>query len=233
MPGGVPFLMALLAPVADGGALRFLAEAEVRGAEIRLADVADLAQVPAELRRRSAGAVVGRIPRGHSSVRLPRDRVAERARAAVPALAAWLPRDLEGAVLVRIRPETKAGSASRPAACLRALKDLAAGAIPVRDDFEAVACPEDRPETVFGYQPGTRSVRAVRTVAEGEIVEAPPASALADVRAGTEVTLTTRVGPVQIRRRVKTTQPGRAGEPVFVRTAEGKTLAVTLGEVER
>jgi hypothetical protein len=232
MPGGVLVIAALLGSASGGVVVEMRSEAEVRSPEIRLADVADLAGVPDGIRRRAAPALVARFGRGQQAVRLSWMEVVERARATVPAIAQWLPTDPAGTVTVLFRPDP-AGTPGRRKNCLQALADLEPGAIPLRGDFEPARCEGDGPASAFAYDRRSGTVRAARPVLKGELVEAPPPSAFADVRPGAEVTLTSQLGPVTIRRRVTITQPGRKGAPVFVRAGDGKPFAVTLGEAGR
>src|SRR6185295_6776821 len=93
-------------------------------------------------------------------------------------------------------------------ACLTALTAIPAGATPVRADFAAAACAgETRP--ALRYEPATGAVRAMRDIAEGETIAAPPASALPDVRAGEPLFLVARVGTALVERDVVAAQPGR------------------------
>lgn len=77
------------AAVAMDDPLSFVADAEVRSDIVRLVDVADLSGLPPDLRNRAASAPVARLRYGEQT--LSSGDVAARARAAVPALAAWLP----------------------------------------------------------------------------------------------------------------------------------------------
>ena len=114
-------------------------------------------------------------------------------------------------------------------ACLTALAPIAAGATPVRGDFAASSCAADsRP--ALRYEPATGAVRAVRDIAEGETIAAPPASAMPDVRAGEPLFLVARVGAATVERAVTAAQPGRAGQPIFVRSPEGRVFAASLAD---
>ncbi|HEV2818505.1 MAG TPA: flagellar basal body L-ring protein FlgH [Allosphingosinicella sp.] len=114
-------------------------------------------------------------------------------------------------------------------ACLAALAAIPAGATPVRTDFAAAPCSaEVRP--ALRYEPATGAVRAVRDIAAGETIAAPPASALPDVRAGAPLYLVARAGTALVERAVTAAQPGRAGQPIFVRTPEGRVFAAALSD---
>ena len=119
--------------------------------------------------------------------------------------------------------------AALPLACMTALAAIPAGATPVRADFAAAPCPaESRP--ALHYEPAGGGVRAVRDIAAGETIAAPPASALPDVRAGEPLFLVARVGTALVERAVTAAQPGRAGQPLFVRTPEGRVFAAALAD---
>lgn len=119
--------------------------------------------------------------------------------------------------------------AALPLACMTALAAIPAGAMPVRADFAAAPCPaETRP--ALRYDPAGGAVRATRDIAEGETVAAPPAAAMPDVRAGEPLYLVARVGTALVERAVTAAQPGRAGQPIFVRTPEGRVFAASLAD---
>jgi flagellar basal body L-ring protein FlgH len=114
-------------------------------------------------------------------------------------------------------------------ACMSALAAIPAGAMPVRADFEAAPCPAET-RSALRYEPAGGGVRAVRDIAAGETIAAPPASAMPDVRAGEPLFLVARVGTALVERAVTAVQPGRAGQPLFVRTPEGRVFAAALAD---
>lgn len=103
-------LVALIATVAvaTNEPMSFVTRAEMTGDIVRLADVADLSALPPALRDRAAAAPVARLRQAEQT--LSSREVARRARAAVPALAAWLPSGPDQPILVR-RLEAPAPSA--------------------------------------------------------------------------------------------------------------------------
>jgi len=114
-------------------------------------------------------------------------------------------------------------------ACLTALAPIAAGSTPVRGDFAASSCAADsRP--ALRYEPAAGAVRAMRDIAEGEIIAAPPAAAMPDIRSGEPLFLVARVGSATVERAVTAAQPGRAGRPIFVRTPEGRLISASLAD---
>lgn len=91
---GVVIVCALL----TGDVLTFRSEARVAADIVRLSDVANLSALPPALRERAASTPVARLD-GFGRT-LSSRRIAERARAAVPALAAWLPDGADQAIPV-------------------------------------------------------------------------------------------------------------------------------------
>lgn len=113
------FVVALIATVvvATDDPVTFAAQAEADGDIVRFADVADLSVLPPSLRDRAAAAPVARLR--YAEQTLSSRAVAQRARAAVPALAAWLPSMPDQPIRVRrreARPETFATPQAGPPA---------------------------------------------------------------------------------------------------------------------
>ena len=116
--------------------------------------------------------------------------------------------------------------------CLVALAPIPAGAAPVRGDFASAHCAAES-SIALRYEPGSRAVRAVRDIAEGETIAAPPASLLPDVRAGDSLFLVARVGTATVERQVVAAQSGRRGGTIFVRTSEGHLVAAPMAGDDR
>lgn len=96
--------MSLLLALVTAGAgaiepLTFIDRVETADEIVRLADVTDLSALPVALRERAAATPVARM-RFPEQTLSSRD-VARRARASVPALAAWLPADADTPIQVR------------------------------------------------------------------------------------------------------------------------------------
>lgn len=115
------------------------------------------------------------------------------------------------------------------AACLAAVAPIPAGALPVRADFREAPCAGDM-VMALRYDGARRALAAVRDIAAGEVITAPPGSLLPDVRAGDTVTLVTHVGAATVERRVTAAQPGRRGRSIFVRTTDGRLIAAPLAD---
>jgi hypothetical protein len=108
------------------------------------------------------------------------------------------------------------------AACLRALRALAAGEVAAGADFAVAPC--EKPGAAFAYDRALRVARLRRDVAEGEVVRGAPAM-LSAVRPGQPLTLRTHIGPVVVERQVEVVRPARAGERVLVKGADGRVFA--------
>jgi hypothetical protein len=118
------------------------------------------------------------------------------------------------------------------AACLMALAAIPAGTAPVRRDFAAAPC-TTQSKAALRYEPASRATRAVRDIAEGETIAAPPVSFLPDVRAGDTLFLVARVGTATVERPVVAAQPGRRGGTIFVRTPDGHLVSAPMAGADR
>lgn len=116
-----------------------------------------------------------------------------------------------------------------PALCLQAVAAIAAGTVPARGDFAEAPCAGDAAPALRWEQP-IRAARAIRDIAAGETIPAVPASMLPDVRPGDTLYLLARVGTATVERAVTATQPGRRGQALFVRTADGRIVRARLPE---
>lgn len=116
--------------------------------------------------------------------------------------------------------------------CLQALTALAAGATPVAGDFAPAPCPA-HPAAALRYDAAAAAPRAIRDIAAGETIAAPPASLFPDVRPGERLYLVARVGTATVEREVTAAQPGRRGHDLFVRTPDGRMVAAPLSEQAR
>jgi hypothetical protein len=108
------------------------------------------------------------------------------------------------------------------AACLRALRALAAGDVAVAADFAEAPC--EAAGAALAYDRGLRVARLRRDVVAGEVVRGAPAM-LSSVRPGQGLTLQARSGPVTVERRVEVVRPARAGERILVKGADGRVFA--------
>lgn len=110
-------------------------------------------------------------------------------------------------------------------ACLRVLLPQSAGAIPDSGAFEPASCAAAHSEETFHYDSTDRVTRLSRTVAAGEIVNSFPEFQIGIVRPGDKLTLISRVGSVDIERKVQALQPARPGERLFVKSSDGTVLS--------
>lgn len=113
------------------------------------------------------------------------------------------------------------------AACLAAIVPIPAGALAVRADFREAPCAGETPRALR-YDAARRALTAARDIAAGEVIAAPPASLLPDVRTGDALTLIAHVGTATVERQVVAAQPGQHGRNIFVRTSDGRVIAAPL-----
>jgi len=218
-------LVAAAAPVA------FQRDVAVRSPAVALGDLADLSRLPAALRGRAAALPIARVP-AQGRLVLTSQRLAERARALMPALGPWLAPGTDDAVVVRLAAEAPAPAAKSapPAGCQRVAHPVAAGAIPTVDDLAPATCEAGPAGEAFRYDPAAKAVRATRDLAPGETVAAVPRFAIAGVRPGQRLFLKTRVGPVVVEREVEALQPARPGGQLFVRSLDGAIFPARFAE---
>jgi hypothetical protein len=230
-PGGLVFICGLLAAFPAATApLTFRQAAKVDRRQIGLADVADLSSLPPELRRGASQLVVAALRPEEDQASLPAQRLAERARALMPALDPWLGDTSAHQVSVRyVGPATLGAPPRLSAGCRRVLTPLAPGAIPLASDFEPAACEGAR--IAFRYDPASGVARSLRDLQAGEVVVALPDSAVAGLRPGARLHLQTHVGPVRVDRTVEAVLPTRRGEAMFVRASDGVVFAVATSEL--
>jgi flagella basal body P-ring formation protein FlgA len=118
-------------------------------------------------------------------------------------------------------------------ACMRPVRDIAAGTPLAARDFEHADCPAKAPRAAFSYDARRGAARASRDIAAGEAVAALPAFALADVSPGQKLYVSVRVGPVVVEREVEALQSGRAGGRIFVKGSDGRVFSALIGEPGR
>lgn len=161
------FLVALIATVAvaTDDPVSFVAQAETSGDIVRLADVAELSGLPSGLRERAAAAPVARL-RADDQTLSSRD-VARRARAAVPALAAWLPSAPDQPIRVRRVADQTAVSAP-PAAPPAAPAIRAGDPLTVRIDIGPVTVERE----VHAIQPARAGHAVFVRTPEGAVLRA-------------------------------------------------------------
>lgn len=213
---------ALLAQTPAGaGAAAWREQASVAGEVVRLGDVADLSGLPAGLRDKAGALTIARFRPGQTEMSIRPERLAEKARALMPALASRLPADVARPIKVRRAAATTNAEA---AGCLIAGRDMAAGEALVRDEFSAGPCDDPLPGALR-YDPGQRVARLSRTLKAGDSIAAPPASVFAGVRAGQPLVLAMTVGPVTVERQVTAVRSSAPGQPVFVRGDTGPVFS--------
>jgi len=231
MGAGYIAMIGLLAATADGPSpVAFVRDATVIRDQVALGDITDLAQLPSGLRERAAVLPVARLRPGQGQVVLAARRMAERARALMPALSPWLTDATDVAVTVRRSRSTAAAAATT--ACARLERPVAAGAVPGEQDLVPTACgAEPAPAHTLRYDTRLGMVRAARDLKAGETVISPPTFALAQVTAGQRLHVRAQVGSVTIQRDVEAVRTARAGPRLFVRTADGAVFSARSADL--
>ncbi len=110
--------------------------------------------------------------------------------------------------------------------CMRAVRDLAAGAAPSAQDFVADACDSGKPKTVMRYDASMRTMRLTRALNAGEVVAAAPSAMMAGIGPGESLYVATQAGPVVVQRKVEALQAANPGQKLFVRTGDGTVMSV-------
>jgi hypothetical protein len=197
-------------------------QVDVSRAEVRLADVLDLESIPPPLRERARSLTLVRLRPAHP-VTVSDAQAAAKARALMPALAAWLPAPAGRTLTFRLLEEPEQREAV--GACVRALRVVAAGETAATVDFEPAACPRTR-QRAWRLEPVSGSVRAVRPIAPGEPVPAWPSFGTGDAEPGMPLTLRSTAGAVSVERPVASIQTARPGERLFVRSGDATLHAV-------
>jgi hypothetical protein len=189
-------------------------QATVSGDAVRLGDVADLSALPAGLRGPAQSLTIAWFRPGQTEMIVRPERLAEKARSLMPALASRLPAGVTDPI--RVRRSSEAPSSVPARTCLTARRDMSAGETPRRDDFETAPCGRDPVPPALRYDPALASARLTRDLRAGDSIATPPAFALAGVQAGQSMVLTIRVGPVTVERQVVAVRASGPGRPVFV-----------------
>lgn len=221
-------LMSVLASATADGVVAFRPDAQVRSRDVRLGDVADLSNLPPELRARAAELPLLHLAAGAREIRVPQSLLTERARVQMPVLARYLPNSPTGEAAIRLdtaREEPADRTIAPGELCMMVLNPIAAGGAPRAKDLQSAPCGEIRPARAFSFDRTARVARAVRALRPGETVAAIPPSSLAAVRPGDAYVVTARSGPVVVQRDVVAVQAARPGQPMFVKGADGEVFA--------
>ncbi len=91
-------------------------------------------------------------------------------------------------------------------------------------------CPEES-DNPYRYDAAAGIARLSRSVAEGEILRAPPEFAVRMVRPGDTLVLVSGAGAVRIERDVEALQAAGPGGRLFVKARDGAVLSVRYEEV--
>lgn len=123
--------------------------------------------------------------------------------------------------------------ATQPAgSTLRALHTFAAGDVVGSDAVAAVACqvPVAR---ALRYDRELRVVRATRPIEAGQCLLGAHLEDGPVIAPGQQVSAVTKVGAIQVERRVETLQAARPGGKLFVRGQDGAAFSVRYEDIAR
>jgi hypothetical protein len=210
----------------SGSTIVFEREAHVASDVVTLDDVADLSALPSTLLDRARSVRIATFTGTSDRLTLSSRRISERARAQIPALAAWFPRADQTMVIVGRRPVPVRARLSPERSCARLVSTLEAGATPLAADFSSAPCGETALDNAFRYDAGCRVLRTQARLDAGALVVAPPPNLLAALRIGEPLVVAVRIGPVVVERDASVAAPARADERMFVRTSDNQVFAV-------
>ena len=110
--------------------------------------------------------------------------------------------------------------------CYAAAHDIPAGTPLTAGDLVVVSCKPGTQRAALRYDSAARSPIAVLALPAGTYLGRLMPLPDRQVAAGEPLTLRSTAGPVTIERRVVAMQPGRPGEKLFVRDADGQVFSV-------
>lgn len=221
------------AATTDGGGIVFQRTVTLTSERVTLADLADVSVLPTSLRKRAAKLEIAAFRPGQTRLVLRGEAVVLRAGALIPALSPWLKPGFGQSITVSlVRPRRIADGHGADSGCLVLSARLPAGAIAVSTDFAPSACGA-RASIWAGalrYDANVGAMRASRDIAAGEVAPAMPSFAVAAIRPGQTLYLSTRIGDVIVERGVEAVQVGHPGGRVFVRAKTGPAFSVPTPE---
>jgi flagella basal body P-ring formation protein FlgA len=112
--------------------------------------------------------------------------------------------------------------------CWRVVQNVAARESLIRADVAVVDCPVSVADMRLHYRSEDRSFYANSDLIAGAVFLLSFRPLLPDIRRGEIVTISTTIGPVQIKRSAIALQSGSGGKSVFVRTQDGQILTVAV-----
>ena len=114
--------------------------------------------------------------------------------------------------------------------CVRTVRAITAGSSPAPGDFApALACRRSAHPN-FRYDAVSGAAVATRDLAVGELLPSVAAAVQVVARKGQDLRLRERIGTVTVERGVTAAQAGRAGQRIFVRTADGAVFSAMIAE---
>ncbi|MFC5475492.1 hypothetical protein [Paraherbaspirillum soli] len=206
---------------------------------MRLADVAELGRLPAQLRMRAESLVVAQLPAGALTADVPVAAVAERARLQLPVLIAWLPVE-SGARIHIVREAGATGlhhmEQASEAQCVELLHPLKRNQAITAGDIQDAACNSGERDAgnmaatkaSVRYDAAGRVVRASADLAAGAVLPTMFRGSLAQFRSGDPLQIASRIGPVVAERTVTAMQDGAPGRGAFVKSKDGEIFSARL-----
>lgn len=200
----------------------------VQDPQVELGELMNLSHLPPALSLRAASLPITRFQPGETQMMLSTQRLAERARALMPALGPWLSNTSAGSITVHLAPAKRSreetGIATQ-ARCMRLEHAVSENVVIAEDDVSAAPCPASSPDRPVRYDRLDRVARATRALSAGETISEIPQFALAVVRPGEHLFVEAHIGAVIVSQEVEALQAAGPGRSIFVRTADGQVVA--------
>jgi len=197
---------------------------DIAGRDLRLGDL--LASTNALPRPALADLVVARLPQGVRHLTLPASTVATLIHRRVPGL------DVATPAFERVEVHSAASDATPHAdrRCFDTLHEVAANASITLADVTPVPCRQDAGARIR-YRGG--AVAPTNALSAGTYLGQLAPLPAETIDAGGTLTLRSVAGPVAVERTVTAMQPGRPGQRLFVRDAEGAIFAARFDAPDR
>lgn len=113
-----------------------------------------------------------------------------------------------------------------PVSCLKAVRYLEAGTIPVAQDFVSSECDENLKQHIYRFDKACHCSRLVQPLTPSDIVAQYPGFATDNIEPGQKIYLSASVGAVRVVRTVEALGSARPGQRLFVKTETGEILSV-------
>ncbi|MDP3458827.1 MAG: hypothetical protein Q8S09_06080 [Hyphomonas sp.] len=220
-------LLGLIPAAADMCSVTQSAFVELDSREVRLSDIVEAGSA-ACLTHVAGGELLIAALAGHETrATLARGQLAATARQRVPGLniscgdAQACARPVE----LIVRRETAGDGAT---GCVSLAVPKARGAVIEPADLDQVSCAPEPAEAALRYDPEAGALRAAAPLAAGTYLGRIRPGPAPRVLSGDQVVVATYSGPVRIEQPATVLQSARQGDGVFVQTASGAVLSVSV-----